>query len=133
MIANFPTCWTGKLNDHTKDGNTADFMGDPMFTGNQMAYTVAGQCPKGFPVKLPKARFTWQWDYHGDGSDIAFSSGMGAGLGQGFTFHADFWNTWDQTTLQNAVNTCINTTKDDKVLHIGNTPKNPGLCGVPVP
>ncbi len=129
----FPTCWTGQLNDHTIEGNTADFMGDPMFTGNQVAYTVRGQCPSGFPVKLPKARFVWQWDYRGDGSDIAFSSGMDAGLGQGFTFHADFWNTWDQTTLQNAVNTCINTTKDDKLLHIGNTPKNPGLCGIPVP
>ena len=40
---------------------------------------------------------------------------------------------WDQPTLTNAVNHCINTSKDDSLLHIGNTPKNPGLCGIPVP
>ena len=132
-IVHFPTCWSGKLNPHDTLGNTADFTGDPMAENNQLAYTVGGKCPTGFPVKLPKARFTWQWDYRGDGTDIAFSSGMGDAAGQGFTFHADFWNTWDQTTLTNAVNTCINTSKDDSVLHIGNTPRNPGLCGIPVP
>ncbi len=132
-IVHFPTCWSGKLNDHVQLGNTADFMGDPMFENNQMAYTVNGKCPTGFPAKVAKARFTWQWDYRGDGTDIAFSSGMGAAAGKGYTFHADFWNTWDQPTLTNAVNHCINTSKDDSLLHIGNTPKNPGLCGIPVP
>ena len=134
-IVHFPTCWTGKLNDHTTLGNTADYMGDPMFTGNQMAYTVNGRCPTGYPIKLPKARFTWQWDYRGDGTDIAFSSDvMLTDPNQsGVNWHADFWNVWDQPTLVKTVNYCINTSRPDALLHIGNTPRNPGLCGIPVP
>ena len=133
-IVQFPTCWSGRLNDHRKEGNTADYVGDPDFKDNQMAYTNAsGQCPAGFPVKLPKARFTVQWDYRGDGTDVEFSSGMGEGKGKGDSFHADFWNTWDQASLTESVNTCINTSKTEDVLHAGATPKNPGLCGIPVP
>ena len=133
-IVHFPTCWSGRLNDHTVDGNTADFMGVPGAQNNQLAYvTPGGRCPAGFPVKLPKARFTWQWDYRGDGTDIAFSSGMGEAKGKGFTFHADFWNTWNQSVLIKTVNYCINTTRPEESLHIGNTPRKPGLCGIPVP
>ena len=132
-IVHFPTCWSGRLNDHTVEGNTADFMGEPGFAANHMAYAVGGRCPSGFPVKLPKARFTEQWDYRGDGTDIAFSSGMDAAARQGFTFHADFWNTWDQASLKASVNACINTKTDDKLLHIVTTPRNPGLCGIAAP
>lgn len=132
-IVHFPTCWSGRLNDHQQLGNTADYSGDPMFASNQMAYTVKGKCPAGFGVKVPKARFTWQWDYRGDGTDIAFSSDMMLAdpANSGINFHADFWNTWDQPTLRKAVNYCINTTQTELALH--DTKAERQLCGIPVP
>ena len=132
-IVHFPTRWSGRLNDHQQLGNTADYSGDPMFASNQMAYTVKGKCPAGFGVKVPKARFTWQWDYRGDGTDVAFSSDMMLAdpANSGINFHADFWNTWDQPTLRKAVNYCINTTQTELALH--DTKAERQLCGIPVP
>ena len=128
LTVQFPTCWSGRLNDHTVAGNTADFVGKPGATNNQFAYTVNGKCPTGFPVKVMKLRFTQSWEYRGTGKDVYLSSGMGAAAGQGFTMHADFWNTWDQQFLQKSLAECINTTLPDSDLHTS----QPGQCGIKI-
>jgi hypothetical protein len=83
----FPTCWDGRLNDHSRPGNTADYSGDSTFTGvNHFAYAIGPNnnrsCPSGFNArKVPFLRMTLQFDdwrgndYRGNGRDLALSSG----------------------------------------------------------
>jgi hypothetical protein len=109
----FPSCWDGKLNDHTVAGNTADFSGSHAIT-QHLAYASGSTCPVGFPNKLPELRVTVNWDYTGNGQDITLSSDPVNGP-YGLTMHADFWNTWVQTGgryggLVGMVKNCINTT-----------------------
>jgi len=107
---NFPTCWTGVLNDHNKTGNTADYHGAASNTAkDQLAYvTSAGNCPAGFGHKLPQLRLALQWDYQGSGRDLTLSSSAHDGVP--FNMHSDFWNTWVQSGLDSMVDRCINTT-----------------------
>lgn len=104
MSLNFPSCWDGSLNSHAGT-NTADFSGDPMMgVTNHFAYRVNSACPAGFSIHVPTLTVNVAWNYAGDGSNVRLSSGPG------YTIHGDFWNTWVQTGLVNAVNTCIDTT-----------------------
>ena len=126
VAVKFPTCWDGKLNNHTIDGDTTDFSGSKMPANVQhVAYRVGTKCPTGFPYKIPELTIVTSWDYRSTGKDITLSSGMGMAAGQGFTYHADFWNTWEPTALQNMINTCINTTETDAVVHVS----YPDVCG----
>lgn len=125
----FPTCWDGILNDHSIDGNTTDFSGDKMpMTVQHVKYTVKGACPAGYPHKLPQLTFVTSWDYKGNGKDIKLSSGMGSAAGKGYTFHADFLQTWVPDELQRMVTTCINTNQTDAYVHKNNA----DICGRPV-
>ncbi|MEJ7705948.1 MAG: DUF1996 domain-containing protein [Nocardioidaceae bacterium] len=108
----FPSCWDGKLNQHTGDGNTADFA--PSGVTNHLAFYRKGRpssCPSGFPIKLPELRETISW---GDGSpsywnksELRLSSDE-AGQPAGSSSHADFWNTWVQAELVDMVAQCVN-------------------------
>jgi Domain of unknown function (DUF1996) len=104
----FPTCYSGRLNDHSGPGMTADFSGSHVVT-QRFAYPRRAAdgtivCPAGFrAMKVPSLRVTVSWDYQGDGRDLELSSG-------GFSMHADFWNTWVQRGLKQAIARCINTT-----------------------
>ncbi len=129
VVVKFPTCWDGQLNNHTVAGNTADFVGDPSSTITQhVAYRVGNQCPVGFPVKIPELRYVSSWSYKGNGRNIQVSSGMGTGAGKGYTWHADFWNTWPEDSMQAMVSTCINTSKTDAQVHL----QHRKICGMPV-
>ena len=92
----FPTCWDGKLNDHTVKGNTADFSGTHKNINQHLAYAKRSNCPAGFPHKLTELRITVNWKYAGNGKDVMLSSDPPNGP-YGLTMHADFWNTWVQT------------------------------------
>jgi hypothetical protein len=105
----FPTCYSGTLNDHSGPGMTADFSGSHAIR-QQFAYPRKAQsgtisCPAGFRIKVPALRLKISWDYQGDGRDLELSS-------HGFSMHADFWNTWVQSGLRRAIDGCINTTTD---------------------
>ncbi|WP_344061956.1 DUF1996 domain-containing protein [Nostocoides vanveenii] len=129
VTVRFPSCWDGQFNDHQQDGNTADFMGGhPAGFVQHVAYPVMGACPAGFGARLPTLVFTESWDYRGNGKDVALSSGMWPAAGAGYTFHADFWNTWEPATLQYMTDQCINTGVMDESLHI----THPEICGPPV-
>ena len=113
----FPSCWDGKMNDHSVTGNTADYS-DGGGVVNHLAFAIGSKCPAGFPRKLPELRQTINWKYKGNGKDIKLASDA-PGDPAGRTLHADFWNTWVQTGGANGgmvgmVQKCVNTTTGNK-------------------
>jgi hypothetical protein len=71
-----------------------------------VTYPVAGQCPSGFGHVLPRISERVHYGILNpmspDGSvGLTFSSGPF------WTFHADFWNTWQQPRLDQLVSDCI--------------------------
>jgi hypothetical protein len=104
----FPTCYSGRLNDHSRLGMTTDFSPSDAvkqrFAYPRKASDGRISCPAGFRAKMvPSLRLTVSWDYQGNGRDLELSSG-------GFSMHADFWNTWVQRGLKRAIARCVNTT-----------------------
>ncbi|KAI8943290.1 hypothetical protein NX059_001310 [Plenodomus lindquistii] len=97
----FPSCWNGR------DLDTRDHK-------SHMRYPVShtydsGPCPADFPVHFislfyevlyDTARFADEWD--GDQHPFVFSNGDPTGYG----FHGDFVNGWDEAVLQDAIDTC---------------------------
>jgi hypothetical protein len=83
----FPDCWNGR------DLDTADHM-------SHVAYDKNGVCPKGFPVHLPRVSMTLALKSQG-GQNISLSSG------DAFSGHADFFNAWQQASLDDLVKTCL--------------------------
>lgn len=130
----FPSCWDGRLNDHTKLGNTADYSGRPGAVTNHLAYPVGGgarmSCPPSFPIRLPRLRENIQWNYQGDGRDVRLASDMAPGAPGGVSIHADFLQSWQPSALQQMISTCINTTRSDTEVH---RPPFSAICGGPVP
>ncbi len=103
----FPSCWdgAGASPEHT-------------------AYTVSGACPTGW-IRMPLLSYRVRWDLRNPcagatpctltkapDSNIALrlSSGSGNETHEDayYTFHADFWNTWQQIPLEALVATCLN-------------------------
>ncbi|MEU5970810.1 DUF1996 domain-containing protein [Streptomyces globisporus] len=88
-----PSCWDGKYLD-TPDHKA------------HMAYPVvmgANQdvCPPSHPVALPMIEFKMAWPVNGDMSQVRLASGTG------HSFHYDFFNAWDDATLDALVDHCI--------------------------
>ncbi len=87
------SCWDGKYLD-TPDHKA------------HMAYPVvmgANQdvCPPSHPVALPMIEFKMAWPVSGDMSQVRLASGTG------HSFHYDFFNAWDDATLDALVDHCI--------------------------
>jgi len=110
----FPSCWDGRLNDHTTTGNTADYA--PTGVTNHLTFftkTKTGtSCPAAYPIKLPELLENVSW---GDGTP-GYWAGKQLSLSSdgptdppGTTSHADFLQTWDPTALSTMVTQCINT------------------------
>lgn len=76
----FPDCWDGV----TVSGNAADHM--------RYSTTNGGACPAGFPVRFP--RLVLAVFYNPPPTGVTLSSGAY------FTYHADFWNAWNQARLE---------------------------------
>ena len=93
----FPDCWDG-INLDSSDHR------------RHMAYSdEQKRCPATHPVKLPKLRLSITYE------DGAFTGGnftLGGPRGQPHALswtamHADFWNTWRQSALEEYVNGCL--------------------------
>jgi hypothetical protein len=101
----FPSCWDGVLPNHRPSdvGSTTD--------NAHYAYPVKAKggssCPPGFPHKMVKLRETFQFAYTGPGNDISLDSDHHAGVMDGESLHADFWNTWVQPDFEKFVATCV--------------------------
>ena len=85
----FPDCWDGKNLD------TPDHM-------SNMTFARAGSCPSSHPVPLPAILFNIHYPTQGAGTvALGFPDKPVAA-------HADFFNAWNQTTLDRLVRECIN-------------------------
>lgn len=96
----FPSCWDGKLSDHTGSGDTQDTSHFAYATKSKSGYT----CPSGFPNKMTELRETIQYNFTGTGARL--STDM-PGAPSGSSLHGDFWNTWKQAGLVSMVKNCI--------------------------
>lgn len=84
-----PSCWDGKNLDSL---NHRD----------HIAYPVAGACPSDHPVALPMLEFKVSYPVNGSAMQLALASG------QGYTFHEDFINAWQDSAQATLVTRCIN-------------------------
>lgn len=94
----FPSCWDG-VNLDSPDHRS------------HMAYRAGKNCPDSHPVALPTLKLHITYDV-ADGRGYMLSSDMKAGTPGGGSLHADFWNTWDQDTLEGLVSGCLITGLD---------------------
>lgn len=89
-----PSCWDG-LHLDTPDHKS------------HMAYPVVkpgtndNMCPASHPVALPMIEFKMAWPVNGDMSQVRLASG------RGYSFHYDFFNAWEERTLEAMVDHCI--------------------------
>lgn len=85
----FPSCWDGVTvaGDEIAAGHVKDASG--------------GQCPTGFPHHLPMLVERIEYPVGTSSSGITLSSGAT------YTFHADFWQTWQQSKLNSLVANCL--------------------------
>jgi hypothetical protein len=91
----FPNCWDGMAVD-----------GDAVAAGH-VRFPSDGACPAGFPHKLPRLIARFEYPVGTSSSGITVSSGAP------YTAHADFWNTWQQTSkLAVLVENCLNADVD---------------------
>lgn len=97
-----PTCW---------DGIT-----DPPQPQSNLVQPVNGHCPAGFPHEIPRVSIRVHygiWDpcegITPCGPDDASAANVTMQLSSGpyYTMHADFWNTWQQDSLDALVARCV--------------------------
>ena len=88
LVTKFPECWDGVHLD------SADHI-------SHMAYASGQGCPRTHPVRVPALTVVVRYP-------IASVSGYRLSSGALSTMHADFWNTWDQPTLEKLTATCLN-------------------------
>jgi hypothetical protein len=88
-----PSCWDGKYLD------TPNHQAHMAYPGVQGANQDV--CPADHPVALPMIEFKMAWPVHGDMSKVRLASGTG------HSFHYDFFNAWDDATLNALVRHCV--------------------------
>jgi hypothetical protein len=84
----FPNCWDGVHLDSPDHRS-------------HMAYSHLGKCPSDHPVSVPRLSEDFGYPIT-DGTGITLASGSYV------TAHADFWNTWRQSTMIQLTHDCIN-------------------------
>jgi hypothetical protein len=84
----FPACWNGS------DLDSANHK-------SHVAYAMRGRCPAGYDVAIPEIALIYRYPVTGT---HAFELASGSV----YSAHADFFNGWDQETLETLVNTCLN-------------------------
>ena len=112
----FPDCWDGKNLD------------SPDHRSHMVYASGAGKCPSSHPVPVPRLNLKNTYDtYGGPGFSVAIGEGA-FDRGAPSTYHADFFNAWDQKVLAKLVATCINTPGDSDAppcTHAGDVKPNP--------
>lgn len=88
LVIRFPDCWNGK------DLDSADHR-------SHMAYRVAGACPAGYPVRVPRLSLNVHYDLPSV-DDLTLASGSI------YSSHADFFNAWNQAVLARLVRANLN-------------------------
>lgn len=91
LIANlqFPNCWDGVRTDAPDHRS-------------HVVYSVDNKkCPETHPVKLPRLSLKLYYPKGESGPGYRLADG-------GYSLHADFWNTWQQSKLEQLVRDCLN-------------------------
>ncbi|QFR98197.1 DUF1996 domain-containing protein [Streptomyces tsukubensis] len=88
-----PSCWDGI---HLDTPDHKSHMAYPEASGNNN-----NVCPASHPVALPMVEFKMAWPVNGDMSKVRLASGTG------HSFHYDFFNAWDDATLNAMVSHCV--------------------------
>jgi hypothetical protein len=98
---NYPSCWNGNPPNHSasETGDTRD-NADYVYPAKS-----ATSCPASHPIEVVQLRQTVQYEYTGNGTDVALTSD--APGGDGTTMHGDFWNTWNQSIFEGFVRKCV--------------------------
>lgn len=93
----FPSCWNGeslyeKDMSHVvyPDGNNAD----------------NGPCPSTHNIRLPTLFYEFIWNTGNTNNKGNSSWILANGDAMGYSFHADFFANWNETTLQHAIDQC---------------------------
>ena len=94
LHVNFPSCWDGQSLD------SADHQ-------SHMAYPQRLSCPASHPVAVPAISLIFRYPVTG-GPNVELSSS------EKYSAHADFFNGWDQRSLERLVDKCLN-----KLSHCG--------------
>jgi hypothetical protein len=94
FLVTYPDCWNGI------DLTSADFS-DP--AERHAVYSSAGACPDTHPIHIPQLQFAIDYPPQ----PAATLDQLRLSSGDIITGHADFWNAWDQSKLQNEVAHCI--------------------------
>ena len=89
-----------------KDSNGRQLL-DSADHKSHMAQSVVGsdgtrKCPRSHPIPVPTLTINANFNIPTTTGEVTLSSGDASSM------HADFWNTWNQTTLQQLVQSCIN-------------------------
>ncbi|MEP6972673.1 MAG: DUF1996 domain-containing protein [Actinomycetota bacterium] len=90
----FPSCWDGRHTD------SADHR-------SHMAYPSGRGCPSGFSIQVPKLIIHASYPVS-NGQGYRLSSDAGFHTTNGMSMHADFFNAWNQATLTQLVQSCLN-------------------------
>ena len=84
----FPDCWDGKT---VTTGVASTHVAD----------SVGGLCPESHPVPIPQLQMAIDFP-------PVDPDGLSLASGDIKTAHADFWNVWDQSALEDEVRLCLN-------------------------
>jgi len=93
-VVAFPSCWDGRHTD------SADHR-------SHMAYPTGTGCPRGYAVRVPKLVLHVRYPVS-YGTGYRLSSDAGFHTTHGMSMHADYFNAWDQDTLGQVVDSCLN-------------------------
>lgn len=112
----FPSCWDGKLNNHTVDGNTADYKVANTLP-NHLVYPTGypaktGTCPATHPRKLSHLRLDVRWSGCDNTRPLSWaceSDNFELSSGGQFSMHADFLMGWTDAGQRDQLLACINT------------------------
>lgn len=85
-----------------------------MAYGNGWSSSGYSGCPSTHPIAYAEVLEHFRWKVPpGGASGLRFSSDMYPGRPAGWTFHADWWNGWDDNILNNILNHCYYQTPRD--------------------
>jgi hypothetical protein len=93
----FPSCWDGRNVDSFNHRS-------------HVAYPTGKGCPPGWKL-VPKLVLHIRYPVV-NGTGYTLSSDAGMGYTRGMSVHADFWNVWDPTILNQLVAKCLNAGKE---------------------
>ena len=92
----FPSCWNGESLHETD-------MSHVVYPDYDIG---SGPCPKSHSIRLPTLFYEYIWEVGSTNNRGNSSWVLANGDALGYSFHADFFANWNETTLQDAIDNC---------------------------